>query len=862
MKSKSSKVIAMLVTAILLVSVAPAFAGVPKQPHPANAMWIEDKDVPYWAVNLTTANALHTIGYKFNITVWVNITSVESPAVGIDTWQTKVYFNTAYLQAVRTNYTGPGFAKSQLFETLGCIPVTPEINNVAGYVYSGETCAPNIKAVPAAGSLMSIEFNVTAVPPKGSTLTSLFNIKDHTGDNWVTDDQGIDVVGGATGSAGLYNGYYEFKWQAPPSPILAVEHDGFYGTAPSGGTGAPDEWPLTYGPYAPSAIGASFDVKIYIEGLNPAWELWSASLCLCYNTSVIDVIGLDANVTIDAAWFGPNTASVTHGVPDEVNIFVQDCRPPPPSGKVLVATVTFTVMMQGGVPPLSPGAYDKSDLTFCNVVLEDHTMLIPTPGPHKEGEVIIYALQKLASPWLEVSPTSIVIGGIPAIGTEFDINVNVANLDSHWYMVAYQFRLTYDPDLLDVVNVTEGPFLTNTIWNWYGTFFVSYVEPAGMFPPHVVVGDFLIPANITGEYDQTEFPHTNDVNPTLATIRFKALKQGFCFDSKNLTCDFDLLPFWYPTNCHFVDRDGYYIPTNMTEIVNGIYTMMPNIMSGRLIDLTGGAVNRDYGVTYGTPAAFPAPYGGQGPNANMDLVIPQSVVYLLADVTYNHWPIQSKDVGYEIEGPFYQEGWTAEKPVPKPTPPFHVRKYANRTDDQGVAWIKFQMPWPCENPEDYFGKYRVTATVDICGVVVTDTLWFDYYYLVEITKVTTDKYYYEHCEDVEVTIEFRTKAQQYYNVSFAVVIQDELETDFGWYYVESFTVGGAPFCHWREYTVENQGAITVPIHVVKWAFAGIAKILVSAFDKDPTEGGAPWCPTYGMGWPLDKEVPEILILPQ
>jgi hypothetical protein len=267
-------------------------------------------------------------------------------------------------------------------------------------------------------------------------------------------------------------------------------------------------------------------------------------------------------------------------------------------------------------------------------------------------------------------------------------------------------------------------------------------------------------------------------------------------------------------------------------------------------------------VPYGEPSAFPAPYGGQGVNKDMDLVIPQSVVYLLARVTYNCWPVQSKDVGFEIDGPYEQEGWDKTNPQTwRQRQAYHVRKYSNRTstgdceDPGGVAWIKFQMPWPCDNPESYFGKYRVTATVDICGVVVNDTLWFDYYYLVEITKVTTDKYYYPHCNNVEVTVEFRSKAQQPYPVLFAVVLQDELETHVSYDYKE-LTVANAAFCHWKTY------AFNVTLHVEKWAFAGYAHIYVSAFDKDPTIGGAPWCPTYGLGWPLDAELPEIYILPE
>jgi hypothetical protein len=401
-----------------------------------------------------------------------------------------------------------------------------------------------------------------------------------------------------------------------------------------------------------------------------------------------------------------------------------------------------------------------------------------------------------------------------------------------------------DPDL------TVLPWVRNWPWPFY-SIFVPYVESDGMYGPHILVGNLLLPHEPpTVGYNM--FPGGSG---TIAVIKFHVIDQKVkhsCTEPfENLTCNLGFL------HAKFVDYKKTEIPCNITSFTNGTVTILGSWFGGRYIDVYGGAVNRGYGGTYGTPFAFPAPYGGQGPNENMDLVIPQSVVYLLADVKYNCWPVQSKDVGYEIEGPYEQEGWDQSDPetwVQRQA--YHVRKYSNRTDEDGTAWIKFQMPWPCENPESYFGKYRVTVTVDICGVVVTDTLWYDYYYLVEITKVTTDKHDYMHCEDVFITIQFRSKAQQEYPVLFAIVIQDELETDFGYVYIET-SVSGAEFCHWNEYETR-----AVTIHVVKWAFAGIAKILVSAFDKDPTDGGAPWCPTFGMGWPLGATVPEIWILPK
>jgi len=156
------------------------------------------------------------------------------------------------------------------------------------------------------------------------------------------------------------------------------------------------------------------------------------------------------------------------------------------------------------------------------------------------------------------------------------------------------------------------------------------------------------------------------------------------------------------------------------------------------------------------------------------------------------------------------------------------------TDGNGVAKITFAMPWPCEDPESYLGVYKVTATVNIRDVVVTDTLTFYYDYMVHIFKVTTDKFAYEHCETVNVTIEYGSRAMQTYPALFVAVIKDELNVPFmGMREVE---VGGAEFC-----TFAN-GTITIPIHVDKWMFSGYADILVDCFDKDPTEGGFAWCP--------------------
>jgi hypothetical protein len=640
-----------------------------------------------------------------------------------------------------------------------------------------------------------------------------------------------------------YNGFYEFKWEPPQPANMAVEHDGFYGVPPASIIPAAT-WPLYYGPYPPSVVGSSFDVKIYIENLAVAWELTNATFCLCYNTTVIDVIGGTANITLNTAvWNDANsTMPVTHGTPDQINFTVYPKAGIVPSGKVLVATVRFTIMIQRTVPPYPIGYYDKSTLTFCGVKLEDHTREITTTTP-KNGEVRILAIVALPMPWLEVKPKDTVLGPEPSIGEEFDVNVTVVNLDSHWFVVAWQFRLGFDSSLLQFVSITEGPFLKDPRWNLYGTFFTGDWDLDGMFGNHVYAGCLLFPNDTTSEYDQTIFPSakgpgvpdlTPKVKPVLATIRFRAIAQD-CFGGANLTCGLDILPFWLPEDCHFGDKDGNYIPTDTAKIVNGTYTMLPINAAGRQIDLFGGAINDFYGPLVGSPyLQFPTPYGGQGPNHWMDIVFPQTMVYLHANVTYNYWPVQSKDVGFEIEGPYDKlpNGTLVKKQT------YQIwAKLTATTDSKGVATLTYRMPWPCDYPDGITGIWKITASVTVADIKIQDTMIFYYERLITITKVTTDKPSYYHGTVVKVTVEYKTHAVQSYPALFSIVIQDELLVPFG-IALYSTTVGGAVFCTWKSFS------FTESIYIPKWAYAGNAVIHTTAFDKDPSEGGEPWVSEY------------------
>jgi hypothetical protein len=167
--------------AIIMALVAVAFlpnqaalfvkAEAPIEPHPANAMWIEPS-----CIDLSTH--IHTVGYKFNVTVWVNVTSVPSSKQVVTAWQFVITFDKTELNATRCGYTGGN--KSLFFFNVTTVSVGPQFgsfNVTCNFVMHGESWLSGPKrTVPGYGSLSWVEFEVIAKPPEGQVYTSLIDL--------------------------------------------------------------------------------------------------------------------------------------------------------------------------------------------------------------------------------------------------------------------------------------------------------------------------------------------------------------------------------------------------------------------------------------------------------------------------------------------------------------------------------------------------------------------------------------------------------------------------------------------------------------------------------------------------------------
>ncbi len=105
----------------------------------------------------------------------------------------------------------------------------------------------------------------------------------------------------------------------------------------------------------------------------------------------------------------------------------------------------------------------------------------------------------------------------PALGTAnpgetFTVHVKIANVEDLW---DYEFRLKWDPALLDVTRVTEGSFLNAE--EFYETFFVKKED----FPS---IGHLYVVCTLLGE----PVSAAASGDGTLATVEFQVLDAGNC----------------------------------------------------------------------------------------------------------------------------------------------------------------------------------------------------------------------------------------------------------------------------------------------------------------------------------------------
>jgi hypothetical protein len=733
---------------------------------------VEVRD-PTDTTNVFSFNTATTaVGDTFDVVVWVKGVS------DLFGWQLNFTWDPSQLSIVSASIpsTDPDYV---FYASTGPrMPLGPtyQVNNVV----IGESLLTDPANFPFTGDgkLAVITLQIIAPPPKMGSLSSVLDV-DTVG---TMTTKLKDSTGAAIAFTDV-DGTYTYTWSEPATrPYFTV---------------VPLETRL--GPYPPSVIGTWFTVDIVIAQLDPAWGLTDADMQIEFNSTLID-FGTPG-VIWNPLW--ATTSFTTDYTGALANIILNVSDPTAtPSGDVLVATLNFTVLYQGLYPDV-----DTSPLNFVDeqCVLYDAPgpAIIPQAKPPEDGIVIIEGLMVLAPPWLEVEPSDIILGPDLVVGEQFikrfTVNVNIVELDIHWYMVGVMFRLTYDQDLVKVVAWEEGPFLPSFPNAEAPPYTFPIFYPNEKFPVcHFLFGDLLLPnatAMAEGKPGWTNFPYTDPGEPgTLLTITFEPLVQSWVdtYSFELGLFDIKLTGLKDPTD---PASPLVHIPTQPS--INGTVTILPIAPVGRRIDVW---------------MQYPAPYGGQGLGEPADLVVPQQEICLTAKVTYNWWPVEGKRVTFEIRDNNNNL----------------VAILSAITGADGHAYTCFRMPWPGEN---LFGVWTVIASVEVADQVVTDTMSFHYDYLVQIWSVSTDKLEYAHLETVEITVEYGTHAQQSYQVWLYAVLQDELGVPVGIASIGK-TVGGAAYSSYKNYTD------TVSITIPHSAYAGLATIRVNIIDEWPSAGGS------------------------
>lgn len=198
-EGRIAQFVILVVLCVAILSVFPVYAGVPTEPHNADAMWIEPSS------ESLTVDLQYTVGYRFEVTVCINLTFTCSG------WQFKMLYDKSHLNATGCGYTADN--RSQFFEdeNITTIPVTPvfgSYNATHDYVMHSESWISGPMRTSGYGDLSWVEFEVLMVPPRGpySELSSMLDISTcYDADTYALDDVGKHAIS-------VYDSTYTITW--------------------------------------------------------------------------------------------------------------------------------------------------------------------------------------------------------------------------------------------------------------------------------------------------------------------------------------------------------------------------------------------------------------------------------------------------------------------------------------------------------------------------------------------------------------------------------------------------------------------------------------------------------------------------
>jgi PKD repeat protein len=270
-------------------------------------------------------------------------------------------------------------------------------------------------------------------------------------------------------------------------------------------------------------IGQEFNVTVKIRDLETAHRAVGVQFRVPYDENLLEALNVFegpflqqfSNVPAgpptfftyfieDDPLYGPNVLVGILLLPNDTGLWNNF-----PFGTGTLATVTFKVLYR----PIEPTTI------ISNLVLTETLMVDDALGDvvHTTSDAVYQALS-IPKPTLKIEPPTY---DAQLIGETFEVNVTINNLDVDSRLVAVEFRVKYDSQVLQALNVVNGSFLQqfpNAPEPPY-TLFIPYIEDDPIVGWNVLVGILLLP-NDTGFWNNFPFG-----TGTLATVTFKAISQ-------------------------------------------------------------------------------------------------------------------------------------------------------------------------------------------------------------------------------------------------------------------------------------------------------------------------------------------------
>jgi hypothetical protein len=220
------------------------------------------------------------------------------------------------------------------------------------------------------------------------------------------------------------------------------------------------------------------------------------------------------------------------------------------------------------------------------------------------------------------------------------------------------------------------------------------------------------------------------------------------------------------------------------------------------------------------------PYSGRGINNSSDTFSPRldSEVIFYALVTYNEEPLESFQVGFQVNSPNSLPGF-----------PLLASAITNAS---GIAMISFRLRQFGYQEQNLFGTWHGVATVEIAGAVVSDTLTFRVGYIVEITSIDTiDENFnprtrFARGTCISAGLHIRNIAMLPKTATIVVTAYDALKDPF-----DSITL--------NDFILEPGDTYIFDLcflNISEQAEIGVATINATAFTTPPRMGGIPYSP--------------------